>query len=234
MKRLILFLAVAVSCMGQGLTLRSPLRDIAVAPAASALLIDENFEGAGTPSPWTVGAGSPNFDNTASPLSGSQDLMMTDGTFDYAKATFTGSTEVWCQFEFKLSSAPLGVTQLFFLLDVGLTKYVNLVIDGNSQLIISDSTSGTLGITTDALSAATKYWVFYHAAKGTGANGVADIEFSTTSTRTGSGNKFASCSNHNLDANMAALYVYLDGAGWTGGSTFQVDNMKVSNTGWPP
>lgn len=233
MKRLILFLAVAVSCMGQGLTLRSPLRDIAVAPAASALLIDENFEGTGAPSGWSSTAGTPDWDNTSAPIAGAQDLKMGDAATCDARTAFTDSSEVWVRFELFVELPASQYLFAYIFDSPGFVDYTALDIDPTGGLYVRDS-GGVTGPTVDKISSSTKYWVFWHVLKGTGANAAYDVEFSTSATRTGSGNKYVAKTSGTLAITPGYLIFGRDNTAWGSGNTFQIDNVKVSNTGWPP
>lgn len=235
MKRLVLFLAVSASCscMGQGLTLRSPLRDGAAAQVAGGLLIDENFEGTGTPSPWTTSGAAVDFDNTSSPIAGAQDLK--SAVVGGAGAPLAASPEIWVQFEITMSALPQE-GHAYTILLIGTAEYA----------IIRFQTSGDLGLyyhggigaggsgTVDTMAASTHYWIFFHLKKGTGANGLCDVEFSTTSTRVGSGNKRLADTAGTLTTDILSFSVDRTSSGQWGTATFQIDNVKVSNTGWPP
>lgn len=236
MRTIILILFLTVACFGQS-GLRSPAFVGSLQrPAASGLLIDENFEGTGTPSPWTVAApaASPNFDNASSPLSGSQD-MKADVTVDVgAYATFAASSELWAQFEITHNTVPGSSVPVFWFTDTAVTSYLEVVMDTAGGLFIAPSSGSNSGTTVDAVATGVQRWIFFHYKKGTGANALYDVEFSTSSTRTGSGNKFVGVSNGAVAADMTRFYFYTTGANWPGASTWQVDNVKISNTGWPP
>src|SRR5688572_29234017 len=64
-------------------------------------LVSETFEGAGTPVGWTVGAGTPNFDQSTAGLSlqGSQCLyLQNEGGVNGAYVDFTASDNVYATF----------------------------------------------------------------------------------------------------------------------------------------
>jgi hypothetical protein len=233
MKRALLILCLVTSCFGQGLTLRSPLRDGVRPAAASSLLIDENFESTGKPSPWDSNAGVPDWDNTSSPIAGAQDVKMGSAATCNIYAPLTPSSEMWVQFEMSLGNVPGSITIFGYLFDGPFAGSAEITVTGTGNLKIGDG-GGTSSATTDAMTAGVHYWVFFHALKGTGANAAYDVEFSTTSTRVGSGNKFQSYASGTLAANVEWVYFDRQNVAWGSGITYQLDNVKISNTGWPP
>lgn len=232
MKRLILFLAVATSCMGQGLTLRSPLRDGAI--AAPCPVVNQDFESTGLPCNWVVGAGTPNWDNTSSPIDGAQDLKFDDSANSAAYSLFTAAPEVFIQMELKLTSLPTSSDNILFLYNSGGSQYLLVQLLFSGELFIVDYDFASNAQTTDILSAATRYWIFIHVLKGTGVNASYSVEFSTTSTRVGSGNKFATIADGHLTSDMIQFRAARDNTLFGAGKTYQIDNVKFSTTGWPP
>lgn len=220
---------VTVLALGQS-------RRLLIAPAtpSGALLINENFEGAGTPSPWVADPTAPDFDNTVSPLSGSQDLLKSVTTDGGAHAPFTASSEVWMQCEFKFSFLPGSSAPFVWWFDSTQTPFVNALIASTGEIGFSASAGGGGSTTVDQVEANIKYWLFFHYKKGTGANAIYELEFNTTSTRTGTGNKYTIYNSGAVTFDAAYVYLYITAAQWSPGNTIQFDNVKVSNTGWPP
>ncbi len=68
--------------------------------------------------------------------------------------------------------------------------------------------------------------------RGTGANAVYELEWATTSTRTGGGTKYASASNGIYTVNSDYLDLFRNDSAWST-ATWQIDDIKISNTGWP-
>lgn len=232
MRTTLLILLLAVTCIGQS-GLRSPAFVGNLKPAGSSLLIDENFEGTGTPSGWASSVGTPNYDNTSAPLADAQDLKMADSADNNAYKVFTDSSEVWLQCEFKCSSLPTGSAQNTILIyNSAFSAAAALKLTTGGTLTAADTLDRVT--TVDVLSAGTKYWMFFRVKKGTGANAEYEIAFSTTSTRPGSGNKWAQFTSGNLTITPGTLVTDRNNTGWGSGNTFQIDNVKISNTGWPP
>jgi len=199
---------------------------------ASSLLVDESFEGAGTPAGWTA-SGTPDFDNTSSPIGGAQDLLFSAGSDRRAYTSFSESGEVWIRLRLKMSAAPSSTPGIVFIQDaVSASAYVSLQVHTSRTLRLIDNSGANTGYTTDAVTAGTDVYVFIHIAKGTGSDAVFDLEWSTTSTRTGSGNKYVSASNGAYAVNSDYIDIYRNDSAWST-STFQIDDVKVSNTGWP-
>jgi len=232
MKTTLILLLLVASCWGQGLTLRSPLRDAGTA-ATPCPVVDQDFEGTGTPCNWAGAGGTPNFDNTSSPIAGAQDLKL-DATADNAAyAPFTASSEVWIRVEFYMTALPGAADVLFYIADAGFGQLPGVQLLANGTLKVFDS-GGTSTATMDAMSATTHYWLFLHFKKGSGANAAYDVEFSTTSSRTGSGNKFTSKTDGNMTLDFGNCYSGRTQVQWGTGITFQLDNAAWSSTGWPP
>lgn len=237
MKWLLLLLAFQLSAQtALNGNLRINGKAIIVFPQSTpaALLIDESFEGTGTPSGWTSVSGSPNFDNASSPIAGAQDLLFSAGADREAYATFTASGEVWIRLRLKFSAAPSSTPAPVVVQDAASpSAYVALQVNSSGAIRLLDNSGANTGYTTDTITGGTGVYIFIHVAKGTGANAVYDVEWSTTSTRTGSGNKFASASNGTYASDTDYLDFFRNNTSWST-ATFQIDDVKVSNTGWPP
>lgn len=220
---------VTVLALGQS-------RRLLIAPVrttAASLLIEEYFEGTGTPSPWVTDPTAPDFDNTVSQIAGAQDMLKSLSTDGGAHAPFTASSEVWLQCDFKFSILPGTAAPFIWVFDSTQTPFVNALIAPTGEVGFSAS-AGTGGSTTvDQVAVGVNYTLFFHYKKGTGANAIYELEFSTTSTRTGSGNKYTIYNSGAVTFDAAYLYLYITTANWTAGHTMQYDNVKVSNVGWP-
>ncbi len=67
-----------------------------------------------------------------------------------------------------------------------------------------------------------------------GVEKVYDVEFAATSTRTGSGNKFTSRTSGTITLNRGQFYLNRLNTEFGAGKTIQIDDVRYSNTGWPP
>lgn len=232
-KTFTLLLISVLLCSAQ-LSIRRPFYGaILKAPTAVVLLIDENFEGTGTPSGWAT-VGSPGFDNTSSPLSGAQDLKMDGAANNDANYVFTDAGEFWVALELKFSSVPaVSITSPIQVYNSpSFSDFCAIFIDTLGKLAVSDGT--TSSTTTDTMSSGTKYYVWFHMLKGTGSNATIEGEFSTTNTRTGTGTKYAIVTAGNINVDLNYFLLRRTHAEWGNAVTFQVDNVRLSTTGWPP
>lgn len=191
-------------------------------------LLNTDFEGTGTPSGWTVASGSPNFDNTTSPLAGSQDLAMTSTTACYG--AFATNSTIYVKFLFKKSANP-GANQgtIYFAPTTPSSSYVVFDVSTTGQVRVSANGGSDTGFTTDTMSDATLYYVWIRITRGSG-TAIYEVEFATTDSRIGSGNKYRNVTTGTADFDFAVINPYMN---WGGGQTIQIDNVQVSSTGYP-
>lgn len=161
----------------------------------TAYVLKEDFEGSGYQNSWTEG-GTGTVDEDATGLDGAQGLMIS-GTVQQPRTTNTlGSaySSLDYFFLFQMTNIPAATVRFFEIKDSS----------GASAAIVSILTDGTLRITpagglnattTDAMSVNTTNRIWVHYEKGTGANAIGSVAFSTDDTRPLSGNKFKSSTN---------------------------------------
>lgn len=171
-------------------------------------LINQDFEGPGTPAGWsTTGSGSADFDSTASPLQGAQSLRL-DGDPDSIAAIVTVSeAEIFWKFQYRTGTLPATPTDIPLIYDVSFNEIAKISFHSTGQLIAEGG--GIFEITTDAMSAGTKYWIWGHYKKGTGANAVLECGFSAADDgRPTSGTKYAGNTNgtQTADAELFLLF----------------------------
>lgn len=168
-------------------------------PPASPL-VNQNLEGTGydNSETWSEGlaGGTVDEDYTAIPLVGSQSLRLANavGGFTFDSKTYTSGAERWYFFRFRMITLEGSTTSRI------LEVWNNV---GAVQASIDLNTTGTLKVsagtgtatTTDAMATGVSYYVWAHYAKGSGANAVADVGFSTDGVRPTGGNKFAQVTN---------------------------------------
>lgn len=137
-------------------------------PSGPTYLVSEDFEGAGTPSGWTVTAGTPDFDYTTSPIVGAHSLQMT--STESAYKTFTAQSDVWVFFRWRKDVQ--GTNANNPLMNIQDASGVNLVnfsnrVDGTLRIYCGSVFDGLT-----LKSVGVNHAVWLHYTKGTGANAV--------------------------------------------------------------
>lgn len=190
-------------------------------------LLNEDFEGSGTPSGWSVG-GSTDPDYTGIVLAGSQSLRYGNSASDYANYTSFPSeyAELWGKFMFRRpSSMPASFARLIEFVDISFNSLFKIILGSGGELVMD---SGSIyDATTDTMSADTTYYIWWHYKKGTGSNAAAELWFDTANTRpTTGGNKYAGGTAGNRTANAWGFGLANDGSsGW-----MIVDNFQLAET----
>jgi hypothetical protein len=161
-------------------------------------LFTETWEATGLGS-WTkTGTGTMDPDTSVSVpgMSGAQCLRLnwssSSGTL--TSSSWTAATTCELYFQFYMTTAPGTSTDLIFLETAADVECLRLRMTSANKFDIR-SGGGTIGTTTDAVATGTLYNVWLRYVAGSGANAQVSVEFSTTSTRSGSGNKYASSTN---------------------------------------
>lgn len=172
------------------------------------LLIDEGFEGTGTPTGW-FSSGASDWDYATSPLAGAQSLRVTAAGSSVAFLTDGGvlnHTEAWGKLLLRIDALPSSFSRLFVIRDSGFSEIFILTINSTGTLTVQDTGGTVFQTTTDAMSVSTLYRVYWHYRKGTGANAVCEGGFATTDARPVAGNKYAGGSNGVPTTNATNFY----------------------------
>jgi hypothetical protein len=159
-------------------------------------LLDEGFEGLGTPSVGWTETGTVDWDYATSPLEGAQSLNIRrdlNGAYGVYYSGFSVN-EAWGHFLVRVKSMPGTYDYLFDSLDNNFNYPLRIRINASGTLTINGFGYSNQ-TTVDAMSTDTTYHVWWHYKKGTGSNSIVSAAFSTTSTRPSSGNKFVGITN---------------------------------------
>lgn len=190
-------------------------RPLAGGGGGPSYLLEENFDGAGTPSGWTTATGTPNYDYTTTILQGTQSLAL-DGTSADAGAispSFTAPSTIYGYCLFRFSAIPSSSREFMRLRNsTTVVARVFITSSGNLQFRHGATTYSTVS----TMSINTTYHIWYDYAAGSGANGVSSIGFSTDGTRPTSGNAFASNSAGAGTLNIDNLSPFTDFASANG------------------
>lgn len=201
-------------------------RIVAPASTPSPYLINQNFEtpttGFDNGESWGT-TGSVTF-NTSSPLAGTQDLKIAQGTNKVTSPTFAAQTNLWIKFMF-LSDATTSSTCCPFGLK-GIsnndTAYIIYVVTTGNIRLAHGTTFFTTGLN---ITAGQVYYFWFKYVKGTGSNGVFNFYYSTTSARPANPNAAITNGNGTADS----IYFNLGNKSSTA-ANFRFDAVYASGT----
>jgi hypothetical protein len=199
---LFLFL-VAVNCCAQGVVV-SPYRFAGGGGGSPTYLINQNFEGTGYDNgeSWTEG-GTWDEDYTTTVLTGSQSLFQDGlGGGSNTSPDFAPSSHFTLYLQFRLNTA-VNNSELLVVRSGANADLANLVYRAGGTL--RSSCGGVNFETSDAISTGQKIHVWIEFTKGTGANGLGSIGWSTDGTRPASGNKFAQTTSGDATADAVRI-----------------------------
>lgn len=190
-------------------------------------LVNEDFEGAGTPTDWATDHGSPDFDYSVVPLVGLQSLRLPNNSAAYYTVDLDKS-EVWFKFYVKLETLPASQEVLFSFADAFFNFLYKVNIDPGGTLNVKDQIFGNIDQTTvDALSTGTVYNIWGHYNKGSGSNAVCEVSFDTVGNpRPNAGNKYAGGTNGTSTNNVSIFFI-----GELNGETYAsvFDNVQIDD-----
>lgn len=178
--------------------------------SSTSYLINQNFEGTGydNSETWTeAGTGTVDEDEATIVLTGSQSMRITAaGTQPRViSPSFTAQAEVWVYWQVHMVSLPGSTLPLMWVRDGANAQVMRVRITSAGLLNIQSATGGAN--TVDALSTGTMYHIWAHYLKGTGANAVVDVGFSTDGVRPTSGNKFRQLTNGDATTDATNLLI---------------------------
>jgi len=190
--------------------------------AAPTYIIEENCDGTGTPSGWND-FGTMNWDYTTSPapLEGTQSLRVNGGGSQAGSyKTFSGLDTAYGYFIFH----PVAMSNFEYLLRVQTTGFGNClqVRRGSGTWSIIH---GTVESNASTMSDGNTYHVWWDYTKGTGADGVANLYISATTTKPGS----PTVTITNGDGTSQAQQIVLGEAGGAPTSNLIYDKIRVDD-----
>jgi hypothetical protein len=189
-------------------------------------LINEDFEGTGTPTGWFRG-GSANFDYSTSPLVGSQSLRLAAATADYAVVQSLNQAEFWWKFRIKIETMPSGTLTILQGSDASFNNNYQVLLNSSGTLTIQDNSGFLFTTTTDTMAAGTIYDVWGHYKVGTGTNSICEVSFDVANAaRPNSGNKYASGTNGHGTGNIAEYKLISS----TLGAILVFDTVRITTT----
>lgn len=197
-----------------------------VTPAA--YLIDESYEGTGYVNSWTETAGTINEDYTTSPIVGSQSLYIT-GSSVATYVSFTAQDTVYVFARIRFQSIDAANRNLASIRDSSGTALASFGIGSGGQARAT-SAGGTANSSSGTFTTGNNYYFWMEYEKGTGANAVTRIGWSSDGTKptlTASGANSAVSSNGTTTAQGARFYW-----GTTASNVFEIvaDHTLISST----
>jgi len=136
--------------------------------AGASYLFDNGFEGTGDEGIWTTGAGTPDYDATTTPMTGSEYLSLDAG--ESVTAGFTATSEVWGTFQFRFDDNFENTEYVFYPM-TGVVS-VALMQLNMSQRLQGKASGGSYDFGSTTLTAGTTYDIKWYYKKGTGSNAI--------------------------------------------------------------
>ncbi len=184
-------------------------------------LVDEGFEGVGTPVRWYVSGASFDYATAPAPLVGTESLRLsTDGQYAGINAVLNHD-ELWGKFRVNVTTLPSSdFMELLKIQDVSeYTGVLSVYVNASGSI---GTNSGTA--TTDVITAGTSYWIYWHYKHVAGSNlGTQEVAFSTTETRPSSGSKWTGDTTHTTGG-RAVTFQFATSMG----AAYIVDQVQVS------
>jgi hypothetical protein len=197
---------------------------VIVSGGGQTFLISENFESGAAPAGWTsTSSGTApdyNYATAPAPLEGTKSVRAATATglIRIQPPAFTATGDIWTYFLFSYNtfSATDGI---FLLQSSGLTTQLKMGLNGGQWYL----REGALEVQSTAVTANTKYHVWIHYTKGTGANGVYQLYASTTGVR---GTAILNYSNGTATSDIVSVEIQA----WNTTGDHIIDKLRVSNT----
>jgi hypothetical protein len=197
-------------------------------PAAPTYFFQENFEGDGYQNTWTPGGATP----YANPDTNSPVMQGTNAcgiglatTFTYAASEFTAKDEVWGKFMVNKADTGSGQNNSakLTLSRTGVANDLEIAFQAGGIIGVKHGTVNVTGAYT--MGEGTNYWIWFHFAKGTGANGVAEVFVSTSDSRPGSAEVVLTSGDGTASPSAVSMQATAEQAFF--------DDIKLSETGYP-
>ena len=184
MRPAFLLLLLYVTDLSAQVVLSGPIMRTIPAAGGPSYLLEERFEGTGTPSGWTTsGTGTVNYDyaSTPAPLAGSESMQLnrSSGTYQVISPSFTAQDDIWVFFR----CSPEGNDSSSGTFTFSQMADVALRVNGSHEIILVhgtvEATSSGVTATQDA-----HFRIWMHLVTdpvGGGADGVATVYISSSS-----------------------------------------------------
>lgn len=199
----------------------------AAAGGGPSYLVTEDCEGTGTPSGWTD-LGTPiDWDYTTA-IEGSQSLRLNDDNARSTSPTFSATGDLWVYWKFRAANLDFNGISVFL---VGPDVEIQIFGAGDNDVRVSGSVNSSLTVTKLAVDTTYEFWVHY--VKGSGANALCSVAFSTDGSKPTSGDAFTSITTGTETTDVTAIRWTNEGGG---AQDFRYDKMRAddANIGTSP
>lgn len=195
---------------------------------------NETFEGTGTVVAGYIygGGGITNVDYATSPapLVGSQSFLIRNDAFagSYQEKLMPTATNGAMRFMFNITNTVVNGVRIASFADTGGSVQIQIQVQGG-KLRIAHGTATADTVT--SVSANTTYYCWLYGQKGTGANGIANVAFSTSKTRPTSGNGFAEVTTGTATLDLAIYSLFVSDLAFSGASSGIIYDEVSRKTG---
>lgn len=234
MTRALVYLLTCCSLAAQVIIHGPTATPITIGSGADPLLpylVNQNFEGTGydNSETWTeTGTGiDEDYATSPAPLLGSQScrIVSTGGADTRTVKTFTAQSTLYAHVLWHRVSNP-GTEDIISFRSTGSARLTIRITTGGAITVVHGSATATV---TDTVATGSTIHIWAKYVQGTGSDGVAEVGYSTDTTRPTSGTKFASLSNGTATTTVDRIYL------GDAGGTFEwiFDECFVDEAGYP-
>ncbi len=196
------------------------------AAGGGSFIINENFEGTGTPSGWFLG-GSSDFDSTSSPMNGAQDTRCPASSYVATPGSLALS-EVYVKYKYRFAALPAGNVTIASIVDTNVDVGLEVLLKPDGTVICNNPFQ--FFTTVSAMSANTTYDIWLHY-KPSATVGAASFAFATAgSSEPVSGNAFAGGTGNTFYTNLIDI-IKLSSSGNTIQNDFDDVQLKATVIG---
>lgn len=195
------------------------------------LIVNEGFNASGAITGWFLSDSNANTAYAAAPApladagslhhagSGNFAVFLDGGVLD--------APEIYGKCLFRVAALPSSFSQILTLQLPDTNNIFSVTLLSSGTINVLDLSGLVDATTTDGISAATTYRLYWRYKKGSGANAIGEVGFATTDSRPTSGNKFASWSSGTNTTNAVRVFI----AGPANSATDYIfDNFQIATT----
>jgi hypothetical protein len=197
-------------------------------PAEVTYLLNEDFEGSGTPTSWTVVSGSPTFDYTTDPINGNKSMRGPSGSNTSAQtAAWTDVDGALIKFRMRLdalSGSSQYVMEFYTAEGTSVHTYVRIGAGGALGMAYGGTTD-----TSATMELETEYYIWVRYRRNTGGtNGFMSVAFATTDSEPENGTAYEKRENQGGNSTLGKIRIRSDS-----GSDIIIDDVQVTEWSGP-